>query len=485
METSRAYLRVSEGRGGKSESTDEQAADLARDAAEQGWQVGEPYVDYGKSASRYAKGNRDDFDRLMADLKTGQFGAGILALWESSRGSRRVGEWVSLLDTLEDAGVRVWVSTDERLFNPRIPGDRKTLLSAAVDSEFESARTRQRVVRGIPEQAAKGRPHALAPFGYVRRYDPVTRQLVGQEIVADEAEVVRTIYRRLDQGHSLRAITLDLQAQGVRSRAGRPLVEQVVREIATRPTYAARRVYQEKTYAGTWEAIVDGALFDRVQALLNDPRRRTQRDGQGRHLLSMLVYCGKCQAPLTASQRGGRAWHYRCRTPGCGASVNLEILDGIATRAMLGYLARPDIVETLTRARGEDPEVEKVRAELDATRRQLVDLAKAYTAKAVTIEFVARAEPGLLAEVARLERRERDLTLPSALAAYVGPAEVVKVRWEGAPLPARRAVARLLLSPGLLGRVSVGPDLNRQWCPEHRAPQCECKVWDRLAWQRV
>jgi site-specific DNA recombinase len=49
--------------------------------AEHGWALGDPYRDV-RSASRYANGNgRPRFERLLADLERGRFGAGVLVLW--------------------------------------------------------------------------------------------------------------------------------------------------------------------------------------------------------------------------------------------------------------------------------------------------------------------------------------------------------------------------------------------------------------------
>lgn len=34
----------------------------------------------------------------MADLEDGSFDADVLGIWESSRGSRRTGEWIDLIE---------------------------------------------------------------------------------------------------------------------------------------------------------------------------------------------------------------------------------------------------------------------------------------------------------------------------------------------------------------------------------------------------
>src|SRR3954466_6070953 len=94
--TAREYLRVSMDRSGRARSVDEQHSDNRVAADEHQVTLGEAYTDHSVSASRYTTKTRDDFDRLLADLRGGTFSADELWLWESSRGSRRVGEWVDL-----------------------------------------------------------------------------------------------------------------------------------------------------------------------------------------------------------------------------------------------------------------------------------------------------------------------------------------------------------------------------------------------------
>ncbi|MEU8866922.1 recombinase family protein [Streptomyces umbrinus] len=77
--TAREYLRVSVDKSGTERSPEEQHAEHAETAAELGIALGRPYKDIG-SASRYAKKARDDFQRLMSDLRNDTFGADLLWL---------------------------------------------------------------------------------------------------------------------------------------------------------------------------------------------------------------------------------------------------------------------------------------------------------------------------------------------------------------------------------------------------------------------
>ena len=86
----REYLRVSQDRSGRQRSVEETHDDNQRAATAQGFTLGEPYREqHAVSASRYSTKTRDAFRQLLADLEADRFGAQVLILWESSRGSRR------------------------------------------------------------------------------------------------------------------------------------------------------------------------------------------------------------------------------------------------------------------------------------------------------------------------------------------------------------------------------------------------------------
>jgi DNA invertase Pin-like site-specific DNA recombinase len=199
--SAREYLRVSLDRSGRARSLAEQHADHFRVAGEQGWTLmGESYRDESVSASRYSRKTREGFDALIADLEQDRFGAQVLMIWESSRGSRRVGEWVRLLELCEQRAVSIFVTTHGRSYEPGNGRDRRSLLEDAVDSEYESAKISTRARRAAAANAVAGRPHGRIPYGYRRVFHPQTRVLIAQEPEPAEAEVIAELYRRLIQG---------------------------------------------------------------------------------------------------------------------------------------------------------------------------------------------------------------------------------------------------------------------------------------------
>lgn len=478
---------------------EEQHDDNLRAADTHGFVInGEAYSDVSLSASRYATKVRGDFARLLSDLEAGRFGADVLVLWESSRGSRRVGEWATLVDRLQDAGVKVHVTTAQRTYDCANARDRKNLLEEdAVDAEYASDKASAAILRAAAATAARGEPHGRIPYGYSRRYDPVTRKLIAQEPEPGEAAVVRELFDRLLQGHSLHAIARDFEARGIRTRScpegcerqhqhrpGQPFSPQHLRDVALRPIYGGLRIHdpgnQNGRYQGsldgavkaTWPALVDEETFHFVRRMLQAPERRTSRPGRAKHLLSLIAACDVCGGLLTVSYRRGER-QYECRMQSC-VGIAADDLDRYAEDVMCAYLARPDTIEHLRATPEDGGELAKTRGELAEARAELEVLRKAGRESKVSVATLLAVEPGLVSRVEHLEARQRELSTSAALS-VIPPGEDADRRWNAAPIPARRQVARLLCTPSMLGELRV----RRSPSPGHRvSPE------DRVTWHR-
>jgi len=484
----REYLRVSLDRSGRARSLDEQHADNERVAGEQGWTLEDcTYRDESVSASRYSRKARDGFDALIEDLEHDRFSAQVLMIWESSRGSRRVGEWVNLLELCEQRSVSIFVTTHGRCYDPANGRDRRSLLEDAVDSEYESSKISARSRRAAAASAVLGRPHGRVPYGYRRVFDPQTRAFLAQEPEPVEAAVVAELYRRLTQGHSLRSIARDFGARGIRTRSGLAWTGQSLRPLALKPVYAALRSHTPGRRGGhpridlgnldegQWPPLVSRADWYAVQRLLRAPERKSTRPGRAKHLLSWIAHCGVCGGILNVAYRDTGTL-YICRTNGC-VRITQADLDTLAEQVMLGYLARPDVIDTL-RAGDHDSNtaLTQTRDQLAVLRARHHQLADAVAAGTVSVATLIRAEPTLLAEIAKLEPREKDLSTPSALRGLIEPGADVARRWETAPISTRREIARLLLTPDLIGELRLQPSPRRG---PHRTPAQERTQWWR------
>jgi DNA invertase Pin-like site-specific DNA recombinase len=462
----REYLRVSFDRSGREKSNDEQHDENEAAAPTLGIEAfGKPYRDVG-SASRHQRKRRDDFDQLLTDLGSGHFGADVLVLWESSRGSRKVGEWVSLIEACEEAEVRIAVTTHGRCYDPANPRDRRTLLEDAVDGEYESAKISVRGRRSAASAAAEGQPWGRIPYGYRRVYDSTTGRLIAQEPDIDEAAIVVEAYNRVAAGHSLTAICKDFKARGVTSRTGVTFGTQHLRGLLLRPVYRGRRVHSpgkrhtgtpttppDNVYEAQWKPLVPDDLWFDVQARLTDPSRLTVRPGRAKHLATACARCDVCGGRMASTDKFG-ARRYMCARIG-HVTIKADELDAWVESEILAVLTRPDVVERLLPQAVDPQALADARDEVARVRAQHADLVAALADGTLSATAAAGAEPGILGRLRLAEERVAELTVPAGLRSLVDPGPKVTERWQVMPIEAKREVARLLFSRDVLGSLTV------------------------------
>lgn len=420
----REYLRVSFDKSGRERSHDRQHDDNQRAADTEGWTLGEPYRDTG-SASRYASKRRDDFDRLVADLEADRFKGDILVLWESSRGSRRLSEWSRFLELVEKRGVRIHVTSHGRTYDLTRPRDRRTLQEDGTDAEYESAKTRERIVSDMRASAVRGRPHGHLLFGYRRIYDPRTGEFERQEPDPDTAPIVRQIFTDYLAGHSLRTIQRGLNEQGVTTQLGAKWDYPNVRRLLSNRGYLGERVYwpkearergepPEMTVKDAWPPIIDEDTFDRVQERLTSTFRGPRRQTPTARLLAGIVFCGAdtgdgpCGAKLEVIVSKKTGVRYSC--PRYHTSRRTPLLDTYVTAVILGRLARKDVDELL--AESEDPKVIEARERAAELQAELDEAWELRRAKRLSLQRFADMEQELLPQIAEAERQVRRAAIP-------------------------------------------------------------------------
>jgi DNA invertase Pin-like site-specific DNA recombinase len=472
----REYLRVSRDRSGRDKSVDEQHADHVAWSARRGIRLHDkPYADKA-SASKYGRKVRGDYVKLIADLKADQFDADILLIWESSRGSRKVSEWATLIELCEERGVGIAVHTHDRIYNPANPRDVRSMHEDATDSQYESGKISARVQRARDAELTDGRVHGVPGYGFKRVRDDRGRPITQVEVEA-EADVIRELYARILRGHTVREIGRDFAARGVRSRNGKVFSEDVLGVMARRASYGGYREGADGTlYEAKWQPIVPRAEWLKVRALRSKKKQAGAKDARAQHFLSGIVPCGVCGSAMNCRPRGDGESVYGCRD-GC-VTVNAAELDAYITGHILALLSVPGQWQAIRdREQGDVGEdLARVRIEVAALR----DRDNALTAKLRGVLAAGLDETDLLAarkdvraQVTALEAHERALSTPEALTDLITPGADVTARWAAAHMPARRAVARLLLQVPYIG----APAIIRARVARHRTP-----IWARVMW---
>lgn len=398
----REYLRVSTDRSGRVRSNEEQhdenrpALEVAMRGRAVSW--GAPYEDVG-SASKYQRKRRADFDRLIADLTHGTFGARVLVLWEGSRGSRKVSEWAAMLEHVARLGVRIWVTMDRRLYDPSTPRDWKALMEDAVDHEYEVRKTSARVLRSVNANGEVGAyGGGRRPFGY---------NADGMSKNDDEARTIKRCARWAIAGKSARWIAGAINDEGVLTTAGNPWTSGTLKRMLTSPRIMGRT---PKGAPAQWPAIIDEATHRRVVATLST-RSPVGRRARTSWLLTGLLRCELCGESLTSSTDTKGTRRYFCRKGvgfrGCGrlairAADLEELLGDLASERLADVDARRSAI-------GGPDDGDELR-ELDQIAARRVELGDDYAAGRISRETKN-------ADAAALDRHQK--RVEAALAAKV------------------------------------------------------------------
>lgn len=438
------YLRVSLDRSGRARSVDEQQVDNERAAGEHGWEIVANYADPNRSASRYATKLRENYLRLLEDIRKRELD--VLIIWEPSRGSRKVSEWVELIEVAETAAVKFHVTSHGRTYDPARPRDRRSLLEDAVDSEYESGKNSERVKRSTAASAEAGRPFGSIPFGYRREYEAGSTSPTAQVPDPETAPVVQEIVARILAGDPLHRIAMDLNRRGVLTpqmvrdrRLGREGVRRggwnnpKIRKLLSSPTMAGWRVHQGEVFGpAMWKPLVAPADHAAALAIINDPSRRTQRGTEPKFLLSGIAECGVCGGWLRRFPNRGH------QSYGCAGRNNqndghvvrrAEHLDAMVVKRVVERLRDPGLAEGLARRRAAaDESAAEAARELAALHRQLADYEVKAQQGGVLAASFERVALGIAQQIeAARARLVTSAVVPAGVLDLAGPDAAV--RW--------------------------------------------------------
>jgi site-specific DNA recombinase len=434
------YVRISRDREGAGLGVERQEGDCRALADRLGWNVLGVYVDNDMSA--YSGKPRPGYRRMLADLDTGMYG-GVLA-WHTDRLYRMPPELEELgalcdkrtipIQTVK-AGL-IDLSTSAGWLNARMLG--------AV-ARYEVDHMIERIEAAKLQAAAAGKwGGGPRPFGYAA--DGVT-------VDESEAAVVRAVADLVLAGSSLRSLTADLNARGVRTSTGRQWAPTELKKMLVRPRNAGLRQHRGQVIGpAAWPAILEEDTWRALCAQVGDPGRRTSPPPGRVWLGSGLFLCGVCadgqtvSAGTSSTGSGGHKPGYRCRSRR-HVTRDAVAVDEFVTAVVVGRLSRPDAAGLLRV--GEPPDMAALHTEALALRAQLDELGRMYGARQMDARQVAEASAILHADLADVEDRIGRAASRSVLAGVAGvrdPAEV----WAGLSLDRRRAVVDALLTVTIL-----------------------------------
>lgn len=452
MKPAAIYCRISQDTEGRALGVARQEADCRALAEREGIAPVVVFTDNDRGASTRSRKTRPAYADMLARAERGEFGA--VVAYSTSRLTRRPREFDSMIDLAERHGVRILTVASGQVNLDTADGRAVARTLAAWDAA-EAERTAERVARKHLENAMNGKAvGGVRPFGY--EADKVT-------VRESEAALIRKATADVIAGVPLRAIAREWQEGGVLSPREVPWRSQTIRQMLRGPRLAGWRVHRGqvavgadgKPVRGQWEAILDDETHRRVVAAMTtvDTRSRKPRKGARHYLLTGIVRCGVCMAPMYGNRYSEDRHYYVCSGTATAAkdhgnSVSGHGVDAAVSAMVLRYL------ET----EGDNlPAAEPVRftqeARLDAVGAQISELMGAFVAGTLSGAVVFPAVEALEAERENLEKLRIAETVP------VGPdlTRIDRETWEAWDTDRRRAAVEKLLDA-----VLIRPAVKRQ-----------------------
>jgi site-specific DNA recombinase len=264
--------------------------------------------------SRFADGGysggsteRPALQRLLADVRARK--VDVIVVYKVDRLTRSLADFAKLVELFDAHGVS-FVSVTQQ-FNTTTSMGRLTLNVLLSFAQFEREVTSERIRDKIAASKRKGLwVGGIVPLGYATK----DRKIV---VVEEEAERVRTIFRRYLELGSLNRLMADLRERGIitkvrslktgRTIGGIPFTRGPLAHFLRNRFYIGEVVYKGEVFPGEQPAILDRGLFEAVQAKLNAQRnnRTAARTNSGSLLIGRIY-----------DDRGNRMSPSHCRKQG-------------------------------------------------------------------------------------------------------------------------------------------------------------------------
>jgi site-specific DNA recombinase len=342
------YTRVSTEHGLDQEfnSLDAQydaASAYIKSQAHAGWTlIRSRYDDGGYSGGST---DRPDLQRLLNDIRARKID--VIVVYKVDRLTRSLADFAKLVELFDAHGVS-FVSVTQQ-FNTTTSMGRLTLNVLLSFAQFEREVTSERIRDKIAASKRKGIwVGGTLPLGYEMNDGKIA-------IVEEEAELVRSIFRRYLELGSVNELLRDLKERNIRTktrllstgatRGGIPFGRGALYYLLSNHFYIGEVKYKNEILPGEQPPIMDRALFEAVRhKSLAQWSHRTIVRNKSDHLLTGLLFddAGHRMIPTHATKAGIRYRYY----------VSTRVLHGEAKNASAGSVSRvpaPDIEDIVVK----------------------------------------------------------------------------------------------------------------------------------------
>lgn len=287
------------------------------------------FADEGISGTSLEK--RNEFNRMISLAHKRKID--IILTKEVSRFSRNVRDLLNVVEDLRKKEIYIWFLSDD--INTESSDYRERLVEAATAAEKESLRTSRRVKWGQMQQMQRGVVFGRREmFGY-----NITKNQQGIqsfEIIPEEAEVIKDIFKWFSEGDGTHIIARRLEAKGIKTKRfkngwSNTVILRILRnekyvgDLAQGKTYTPDPLTHKKKY-NTGEAqmvyitdhhpessIIPRELWNKVQAILkdNEPDGEIKVKYSNRYWTSGKIFCGCCKSRYISYNKKQKNSNYK------------------------------------------------------------------------------------------------------------------------------------------------------------------------------
>lgn len=237
----------------------------------------------------------------------------IFLKWD--RFARNAESAYAMIRLLESKGIMVYCV--EQPVDLSVPENKFMLAFYLVAPEVENDRRGLNTMTGMRRAKLEGRWVGMAPKGYKNARDAANRPIV---IPNDDARFIRLAYEKMAEGaYYMEEIRREL------NRMGFVCSKNIFTKMLQNPFYIGKitvpayRDEPEETVEGIHEALIDEALFYRVQDIIqraNGKRKEVPKRQHSELPLRGFLVCRQCGGNLTGSKtrgNGGQYYYYHCQ----------------------------------------------------------------------------------------------------------------------------------------------------------------------------
>ncbi len=299
------------------------------------WKLKTIFKDNGISGTMLKK--RDGFEQMIREAKAGKYQ--LIITKSVSRFSRNVEHILTFVEDLRRHGVYIWFITDKICTDS--DNYRKPLISASDAAEAESRAASERVRWGQRYKMQQGVVFGRKEmFGYNIKRDDNGKQYF--EIIPDEAEIVRRIFRMYADDIGTFKIARKLEEEGIKTKRykngwSNTVILRILRnekyvgDLKQGKTYTVDYISHQKKYNHNKEyathfapnhhpesAIISRDLWELVQKKLkeNSPSDDVKEKHSNRYWCSGKIFCGECNGRYISHTRklksGGIHKSWKC-----------------------------------------------------------------------------------------------------------------------------------------------------------------------------